>query len=362
MIRFVPNNRCRNPAFVRHALSPRHFAFSLVELLVVIAILGILIALLLPAVQAARESARRVQCVNNLRQLAVASLNHESSTKLLPSSGDVAYAERRFSGLTYQTFRQLQGRQIGWAVYLLPYIEQQALYDQFDLETTIFEQSADPQSTVIDAFLCPSDSSRNRFFTDEAMTANKKFAKGNYAAYCSPFHTDLQLLFPGAIIGHGQPLRKVTDGTTNTIAFAEIRTRENERDERGAWALSWTAASLLAFDMHHDSLTAPGNEFIAYAPYADQTQLPNTMGPNADTMRLCDDLPESQLDGMPCLKTQAYLSAAPRSLHPGGVFVAYLDGHTEFVSDDVDEYAFSYRVSINDGFTDDSARPAEEQQ
>jgi prepilin-type N-terminal cleavage/methylation domain-containing protein len=362
MIRFVRHYRRHNPAFLRPACLRGRDAFSLVELLVVIAILGILIALLLPAVQAARESARRIQCVNNLRQLAVASLNHESSTKLLPRSGDVDLELRSYGDATYESFRHKQGRQFGWAVFLLPYLEQQALYDQFELDKTIFEQEGDPQATVLDQFLCPSDSSRNRFFMHEEVSFGKTFAKGNYAAYGSPFHLDLQMAFPGALIARGQPLSRVVDGSTNTIAFAEVRTRDYEHDERGVWALSWNATSLLSFDMHHDTAIPYGNEFVAHAPYANQTQLPNTIGPNADTLRLCDDINEAQLDRMPCLRTQAYLSAAPRSLHVGGVNLAYLDSHTEFITDDVDEYVFAYRVSINDGQTNDPARPDEEQQ
>jgi prepilin-type N-terminal cleavage/methylation domain-containing protein len=337
-------------------------AFSLVELLVVIAIVGVLISLLLPAVQAARESARRIQCVNNLRQLAVASLNHESSTKLLPRSGDVDLELRSYGDATYESFRHKQGRQFGWAVFLLPYLEQQALYDQFDLDKTIFEQARNPQATVLDQLLCPSDSSRNRFFKHEEVSFDRTFAKGNYAAYGSPYHLDLQMAFPGALIARGQSLRKVTDGTTNTIVFAEVRTRENEYDERGVWALPWNATSLLSFDMHHDPVVPFGNDFVAYAQFAYQTQLPNTIGPNVDTLRVCDDIDGAQLDRMPCMRSQSWLSAAPRSLHVGGVNLAYLDSHTEFVTDDVDEYVFAYRVSVNDGQTDDPARPDEEQQ
>jgi prepilin-type N-terminal cleavage/methylation domain-containing protein/prepilin-type processing-associated H-X9-DG protein len=362
MIRFVPHYRRHNPAFLRSACLRGRHAFSLVELLVVIAIVGVLIALLLPAVQAARESARRMQCVNNLRQLAVAGLNHESSTNLLPRSGDVDLELRSYGDATYESFRHKQGRQFGWAVFLLPYMEQQALFDQFELEKPIFEQAGTPYATVLDQFLCPSDSSRNRFFMHEEVSLGKTFAKGNYAAYASPYHLDLQLAFPGALVARGQPLSKVVDGTTNTIIFAEVRTRENEHDERGVWALSWNATSLLSFDMHHDPAIPFGNEFVAYSLYANQTQLPNTMGPNGDTLRVCDDLSEAQLDRMPCFRTQAYLSAAPRSLHIGGVNVAYLDTHTEFITDDIDEYVFAYRVSVNDGQTNDPARPAEEQQ
>src|SRR5262245_60479780 len=110
--------------------SPR-FAFTLVELLVVIAIIGSLVAILLPAVQAARESARRVQCANQIRQLALASLNYESAKKLLPPSGDAQVMKDK-DVPTVDIFYPLQGVQMSWAVYLLPYLEQQRLAAMFD--------------------------------------------------------------------------------------------------------------------------------------------------------------------------------------------------------------------------------------
>src|SRR5262247_3134396 len=88
-------------------------AFTLVELLVVIAIIGVLVALLLPAVQAAREAARRMRCSNNLKQLSLGLLNYEDVYKTLPPAG-------------------INTNQMSWVVMLLPYIEQKNLFDQFN--------------------------------------------------------------------------------------------------------------------------------------------------------------------------------------------------------------------------------------
>ncbi len=343
----------RPPVFRPPQFARRVAGFSLVELLVVIAVIGVLIALLLPAVQAARESARRLQCVNNLKQIALATQNYEATKKHLPPSGDVELQPRTYARVTYDSYRQTLGRQFSWVVFLLPYLEQQQLFDQFELDKTVFEQSSDPQASVLEQLLCPSDTARNRYFADEVVSLGRRFAKGNYAAYCTPYHTDVQMVHPGALIARGQSLHKIVDGLSNTVAFGEIRTRDHEQDERGAWALPWTAASLLAFDMHHDTAVPFDADFVAYARYADQTQSPNTLGPNSDMLQICPDLVEAQLDGMPCLNanTYLYLSAPSRSLHPGGVNTGYLDGHIEFVSDEVDEYTFAYLISVKDGQT-----------
>jgi len=212
--------------------------------------------------------------------------------------------------------------------------------------------------------LCPSDNGRGQLYMDEEFTRGKWFAKGNYAAFTSPFHTDLQLLSPGALISTGQKLSKVVDGTSNTVVFSEVRTRDDQRDERGVWALPWNAASLLASDMHYDIIAGGYSSGItaeAIQAILIQTQLPNTLGPNRDILLRCDKdtLAAAQLDGMPCERWQwplglfGYISAAPRSTHVGGVNMALLDGHVGFLSNDVDPLTLAYLVDIRDAEVDD---------
>jgi len=129
----------------------RSRGFTLVELLVVIAIIGILVALLLPAIQAAREAARRTQCNNNLKQLALALHDYHDTYKVFAS------------GYIPQTGW-------GWGTFILPFIEEQALYDQIDPNKRIFgtNGTSNPNGTVrlatteLDAFRCPSDVVRDR--------------------------------------------------------------------------------------------------------------------------------------------------------------------------------------------------------
>ncbi|MEM7317335.1 MAG: DUF1559 domain-containing protein, partial [Planctomycetota bacterium] len=105
----------------------QHQAFTLVELLVVIAIIGILVALLLPAVQQARDAARRVQCQNNLKNLGLALLNYESANKELPPSSVWPFDTRPGDRANVQLGPN-------WVILILPYIEEQGLADSFDLE------------------------------------------------------------------------------------------------------------------------------------------------------------------------------------------------------------------------------------
>ncbi len=328
------------------AFGPARSGFTLVELLVVIAIIGILLALLLPAVQSAREAARRTQCFNNLRQVGLAILDYESANNVLPPAGLVEESP--------DVFEPLSGHMLSWVVLILPYIEQETLYRQFDLRTSVLQQTNDPQATSVTTMLCPSDSAGDRFFVHESLTNGKRFAKGNYAAYVSPYHVDLQLRFRGALVGTGQKVSEIRDGTSKTFLLSEVRTRQHPQDQRGAWALPWTGASLLAYDMHHDETT--GGMYGRYLPSEVSfgfTQRPNSRGPNVDMLYECPDPANAQMRGMPCglWTTQGpadYLSAAPRSNHPGGVGVAFVDGHVSFLPDDVDELAMAYLVCAND--------------
>jgi hypothetical protein len=138
---------------------------------------------------------------------------------------------------------------------------------------------------------------------------------------------------------------------TNTIGLSEVRVRPNLQDQRGAWALPWTGATLLAFDMH--STSDNDKIFVANPISLGQTQLPNSQGPNGDMLYNCNDLSGAQLNRMPCNTygggAMAFLSAAPRSNHEGGVYISLMDGSVRFIRDDVDQITMSYLVSINDG-------------
>ncbi len=139
--------RRSNPRSLCRAFTSRpRRGFTLVELLVVIAIIGSLVALLLPAVQAAREAARRTHCLNNLHQIGVGLHLYHDTYKAFPPGG-----------IEWRPFGNTTKRQLAWSAFLLPYIEQQALYAQLDLSTPFDSaENAAGAATILSIYLCPS--------------------------------------------------------------------------------------------------------------------------------------------------------------------------------------------------------------
>ncbi|MEX0703940.1 MAG: DUF1559 domain-containing protein [Planctomycetales bacterium] len=188
--------------------------FTLIELLVVIAILSILMALLLPAVQAAREAARRTGCRNNLHQIGLALHNHESARGIFPSSFEIA------PGTT------LSGNNGSWSIHgrLLPFLENANAYDAIDLTVAWDAQLASGVPTLrIPTYVCPSD-------------PNDRVRTKNGAPYVHPqtygFNFGTWLVYDPAADQGGDGLfhpnsrlgfHSVTDGTGRTLAAAEVR-------------------------------------------------------------------------------------------------------------------------------------------
>jgi len=323
-------------------------AFTLVELLAVIAIIGILLSLLLPAVQQAREAARRVTCLNNLKQLSLAINNYESALKTLPPSG--------LAGESFGEYDGLRGNALSWIVLVLPYIEEQNLAQRFDTSRNVLNQTGDPQAMPLPFLLCPSDDSRDNYYAPSFLRG-KRFAKGNYAAFVSPFHVELQKYFPGALTaGKVWKNKNIVDGVSHTLMLSEIRVRQHPEDQRGAWALPWNGASQLAFDMHPPAeFDWESGRYEGGTISLGLTQPPNNTGVNVDMLYDCPDVAAAQLEGMPCgvfnptpEDPSHYLSSAPRSRHTGGVNVAFMDGRIGFLVDEVEEYTMAYLISSTD--------------
>src|SRR6516164_2906474 len=191
-------------------------AFTLVEVLVVIAIIGLLIALLLPAVQGTRESARKAQCANNLKQIGLALLHHETAKKTFPSGYVSAFDS---SGTD-------TGPGWGWASYMLPQMEENAIYKTIHFDLPIEDPMNGVRVANIPSFLCPSDD------TPHVWPAKSRDASGNpIAVICEVAASNYVAMYgttePG-VDGDGMYFRNskirlsdVTDGTSKTIAVGE---------------------------------------------------------------------------------------------------------------------------------------------
>ncbi len=305
----------------------RKFAgFTLVELLVVITIIGILISLLLPAVQAAREAARRLQCSNNIRQCGLALMNYESQWRFFPPSS------------YYKSTSPDSDREhwANWVIVTLPFMEQQALHDSFDLTLPISNAANRAARGVsLSTMLCPSDPNNRATYSSVDSTEGDNWARGNYGANGS-----LGFYHTGYAAGTSSPLwssnwtrgimganvslsvAQIRDGTSNTILLGELRAGISTNDRRGAWALS-----------------GPGSSSL-WGHASDDCPRPNASEIGSDNLLDCDAIAASAggveslaSQGMGCCTGASNTQGGLRSTHTGGVTICLADGSVRFIND-----------------------------
>jgi len=312
----------------RTRVRPR-FGFTLVELLVVIAIIGILIALLLPAVQAAREAGRRSSCSNNLKQVCLALLNYEFQNKTFPS-GMIA--------LGGQDPANVGCYAPNWVVLTLPFLEnqplQRSIFNNINLAGLVgIEGSAcaNYRGNSIPGFLCPTDSGNNKIMF---QGANGNWARGNYAVSAgnvmigsvgvwnanSPDWRNNLLRGVIAVNDATMDLAGLTkDGTSNTIIAGEVRAGVSADDRRGVWAMGGAGSSILG----------------AYGSWGNDNG-PNTCNESADDILGGPQGDPSTL--LDCMDTENVETrqATVRSLHPNGANVVFADNSVHFIQNSIE--------------------------
>jgi prepilin-type N-terminal cleavage/methylation domain-containing protein/prepilin-type processing-associated H-X9-DG protein len=229
--------------------------FTLVELLVVIAIIGILIALLLPAVQKVRETANNTQCKNNLKQMGLALLNYHTTNRMFPPGADAPRVGwNSVGGAT-------------WAIYILPYIEQSALAQsyRFDLPNTAPEQQA-VREALVKTYICPSDHTGNfglevpdsGYGNDKKLLYRPSSYRGVEGKTLNRSSADENKWFDSQLSGESdgpkafrgvlhvvginglmvERLSDIEDGVSNTMMVGEYSTKSHETRDT-FWAYSW---------------------------------------------------------------------------------------------------------------------------
>jgi prepilin-type N-terminal cleavage/methylation domain-containing protein len=316
-------------------------AFTLVELLVVIAIIGILVALLLPAIQAAREAARRTQCASNLKQVALGVQNFHDRAKLFPPAYRAVGAPNGENGTVFY--------------YILPHVEQAALFEQsFSTETalgnnypngsvytwvrsgTVANQVQSLSNFVIPAYLCPSDATAPdtglwpRGGVPSGYTEVGNWSFSNYGVNFQAFGNPDAGNNAGANFDGRRPsLAAIIDGTANTMTFAEKLRRCGANGSlwgHGSWNVPWM--SLFAYGSrdgatnYNSNSNPPG----AVGLLAKPIEKPVPYATNCDPSRTT-------------------------SMHPGGLQVAMADGAVKFVSFNVDAAVYWASCTISGGET-----------
>jgi prepilin-type N-terminal cleavage/methylation domain-containing protein/prepilin-type processing-associated H-X9-DG protein len=323
----------------------RRRGFTLIELLVVISIIAVLIALLLPAVQSAREAGRRAQCVNNLKQLGLAVMNYESTNRALPPNA-MCNARNQTGNRCEFTFPAL-----GMKAKLLPYLEQVAAYNAINMIANDYNYPANFTVRVlqIEAFLCPSDPN---IPTSNATLAGVSHQKGtaNYVNNLGTYLGNNGGRFDGPAYTLGDSskggtivIAQVKDGTSNTAIFSEFIKGKG-------LAVTGLAGQVVTHATYQDTV----DQWTGAPPYpllqlsknceASKTIFNDTRGVDWMSQNCGEGNSYSHIQ-TPNLQACVFSDdtsthtdhciIGPSSFHPGGVNLTLLDGSVKFIKNSI---------------------------
>ena len=292
-------------------------AFTLVELLVVIAIIGVLVALLLPAMQAAREAARRTQCLNTIRQWGLAMQMHHDAKLFFPR-GTISTGRL---GVNADQDRRT------FVLQLWPYLEQRALFQSYNFKRPFWHP--ENRSIVLtgpEMYYCPSDRPGAKWSYDEYLRARGNyvvcFGNADFARTFSLHSGFMPAPFNDhADEGKGTPIRMIEDGLSNTMLMSEVQAPPGDGD------------------------LDPRSDFLNNGPGHAQFMTVDT--PNAGVDR-CNCQNVVTPPQAPCVTTGENVYVAARSSHGGGVQVLMGDGSARFVVDGIELATWQTMGSISD--------------
>jgi prepilin-type N-terminal cleavage/methylation domain-containing protein/prepilin-type processing-associated H-X9-DG protein len=295
----------------------RRAGFTLIELLVVIAIIGVLVSLLLPAVQAAREAGRRVQCTNHLKQIGLALHNYHSVHDTLPPGRIRSRVDRL--GLVYSVFAQI-----------LPQLDQAPVFHAINFRLNAdrgvgFWENDTARRMRVAVYLCPSDTTSIVSDTEEQAPINYQMNVGTL----HPVANNTGLFFENSRVRFAS----IRDGSSLTAAMSELARGEGFRTN---WVIEVVNVPLTSYE----STCTPngpavprarGNRWIYAAPnhtMYSHHRVPNDFNPDCRTGSPFGDQTNAVWDLLG-------IDGAARSFHPGGVNVLFADGSVRFVKDSI---------------------------
>lgn len=293
----------------------RRDGFTLVELLVVIAIIGVLIALLLPAVQQAREAARRMSCTNNFKQLALAFHNYHDTHSRFPMATNC--------NINGPDAGHSSNRRVSWFHLILPFVEQKNYQDLIMPRILNNEFAgdlpADIRNVVIEMFQCPSETNRPKVelqgFHGNYLVCHGSADAGTGAAVTNG------MFYPR----NNTDFADVVDGTSNTAMLGEIRLQLDSISAEGTGNVVCGGAHDLRGRYHN--------------PYHGNVTFTTLRGPNTlvgDALQYCNGTPD-----VPCRScVSSNMETHVRSYHPGGAHIGLADGSVRFIPDTVDVLVF----------------------